>query len=83
MSIRINLNGWTSAQKLDLLWVHLTGEALTYVESLTAEQTATYDRLVHLSASARAAASLMSVSNSPEWCISVTMSQPPTSSPST
>ena len=41
------LNGWTSAQKLDLLWVHLTGEALTYVESLTAEQTATYDRLVH------------------------------------
>ena len=41
------LNGWTNAQKLDLLWVHLAGEALTYVESLTLEQTATYDRLVH------------------------------------
>ena len=41
------LNGWTNAQKLDLLWVHLAGEALTYVESLTMEQTATYDRLVH------------------------------------
>ena len=41
------LNGWTNAQKLDLLWVHLAGEALTYVESLKLEQTATYDRLVH------------------------------------
>ena len=39
------INGWTEDQKLDLLWVNLTGEALSYTESLTPEQTATYDDL--------------------------------------
>ena len=39
------INGWTEDQKLDLLWVNLTGEALSYAESLTPEQTATYDDL--------------------------------------
>ena len=41
------INGWTEDQKLDLLWVNLTGEALSYMESLTPEQTATYDDLCH------------------------------------
>ena len=39
------INGWTEGQKLDLLWVNLTGEALNYTESLTPEQTATYSDL--------------------------------------
>ena len=39
------INGWTEGQKLDLLWVNLTGEALSYTENLTPEQTATYDGL--------------------------------------
>ena len=39
------INGWTEGQKLDLLWVNLTGEALSYTESLTPEQTATYSDL--------------------------------------
>ena len=39
------INGWTEGQKLDLLWVNLTGEALSYTENLTPEQTATYDDL--------------------------------------
>ena len=36
----IRINGWMEGQKLDLLWVNLTGEALSYTESLTPEQTA-------------------------------------------
>ena len=38
-------NGWTEGQKLDLLWVNLMGEALSYAENLTQEQTTTYEDL--------------------------------------
>ena len=36
------VNGWSDAQKMDFLWINLTGEALSYVENLTPEQTSSY-----------------------------------------
>ena len=39
------MNGWTDGQKLDFLWVNLTGNALTYVENLSPEQTVSYAAL--------------------------------------
>ena len=39
------VNGWAEHQRLDYLWIHLTGEALSYVETLTPEQTTSYGRL--------------------------------------
>lgn len=39
------INGWTDGQKLDFLWVSLTGDALTYVENLAPERAASYYEL--------------------------------------
>lgn len=39
------VNRWDDTQRLDFLWIHLTGEALSYVENLTPEQTTTYAAL--------------------------------------
>ena len=39
------INGWTDGQKLDFLWVNLTGNALTYVENLAPERAVSYATL--------------------------------------
>jgi hypothetical protein len=39
------INRWSDEQKLDFLWVNLTGSALTYVESLAEERTYCYREL--------------------------------------
>lgn len=39
------INGWSDSQKLDFMWVNLTGSALTYVESLAPERTVSYSDL--------------------------------------
>lgn len=36
------INRWSDEEKLDFLWVNLTGSALTYVESLAPERTVSY-----------------------------------------
>ena len=39
------MNGWSTEQKLDYLWIHLAGEALNYVENLNSEYTVSYSAL--------------------------------------
>ncbi len=39
------INRWTDVQKLDYLWVNLTGSALAYVENLAPEQAVSYPDL--------------------------------------
>ena len=38
------INNWTNC-KVDFLWVHLSGDALSHVEALPRMQTATYEAL--------------------------------------
>ena len=39
------INQWTEVQKLDYLWIHLSGEALRFVDSLTTHQADTYSKV--------------------------------------